>query len=52
MRPPAWLSTMALSVIPYPVIDPVAFYVGPFPIRWYGSLMSAALHWAGSTRAP
>ncbi len=26
---------MALSVIPYPVIDPVAFYVGPFPIRWY-----------------
>lgn len=27
---------MAIAFIPYPVIDPVAFYVGPFPIRWYG----------------
>ncbi len=26
---------MPLAVIPYPVIDPVAFHVGPFPIRWY-----------------
>ncbi len=26
---------MAVLVIPYPVIDPVAFHVGPFPIRWY-----------------
>ena len=26
---------MALFVIPYPVIDPVAFHVGPFPVRWY-----------------
>jgi len=26
---------MAIAVIPYPVIDPVAFLVGPFPIRWY-----------------
>lgn len=26
---------MAIAVVPYPVIDPVAFHVGPFPIRWY-----------------
>jgi phosphatidylglycerol---prolipoprotein diacylglyceryl transferase len=26
---------MTVLVIPYPVIDPVAFHVGPFPIRWY-----------------
>jgi phosphatidylglycerol---prolipoprotein diacylglyceryl transferase len=24
-----------LAVIPYPAIDPVAVYIGPFPIRWY-----------------
>ncbi|HZC56535.1 MAG TPA: prolipoprotein diacylglyceryl transferase [Xanthobacteraceae bacterium] len=27
--------TMDLFVIPYPVIDPVAVNIGPFPIRWY-----------------
>jgi phosphatidylglycerol---prolipoprotein diacylglyceryl transferase len=27
--------TMSLFVIPYPVIDPVAVNIGPFPIRWY-----------------
>ncbi len=26
---------MVISVIPYPVIDPVAVNIGPFPIRWY-----------------
>ncbi len=26
---------MSLSVIPYPVIDPVAVNIGPLPIRWY-----------------
>ncbi len=26
---------MPIAVIPYPVIDPVAFHIGPFPIRWY-----------------
>ena len=26
---------MDLFVIPYPVIDPVAVNIGPFPIRWY-----------------
>lgn len=26
---------MALFVIPYPQIDPVAVHIGPFPIRWY-----------------
>jgi phosphatidylglycerol---prolipoprotein diacylglyceryl transferase len=26
---------MAAFVIPYPVIDPVAVHIGPFPIRWY-----------------
>ncbi len=26
---------MALFVIPYPVIDPVAVHIGPFQIRWY-----------------
>jgi prolipoprotein diacylglyceryltransferase len=26
---------MAIALISYPVIGPVAFHVGPFPIRWY-----------------
>jgi phosphatidylglycerol---prolipoprotein diacylglyceryl transferase len=26
---------MEVFVIPYPVIDPVAVQIGPFPIRWY-----------------
>jgi phosphatidylglycerol---prolipoprotein diacylglyceryl transferase len=26
---------LAIFVIPYPVIDPVAVNIGPFPIRWY-----------------
>mgnify|MGYP002402527868 CR=1 FL=1 len=26
---------LSLFVIPYPVIDPVAVNIGPFPIRWY-----------------
>ena len=26
---------MAVFVIPYPLIDPVAVNIGPFPIRWY-----------------
>jgi len=26
---------MEIFVIPYPVIDPVAVQIGPFPVRWY-----------------
>jgi phosphatidylglycerol---prolipoprotein diacylglyceryl transferase len=34
---------MALSVIPFPVIDPVAFNIGPFAIRWYSLAYIGAL---------
>src|SRR5260370_37073430 len=40
-RPPAVLRTsparplMPLFMIPFPVIDPVAIWIGPFAIRWY-----------------
>ena len=27
---------MNLFVIPYPMIDPVAFTIGPVAVRWYG----------------
>jgi phosphatidylglycerol:prolipoprotein diacylglycerol transferase len=27
---------MPLFVIPYPIIDPVAFSIGPLAVRWYG----------------
>ena len=27
---------MPLFVIPYPIIDPIAFEVGPLAVRWYG----------------
>jgi phosphatidylglycerol---prolipoprotein diacylglyceryl transferase len=34
---------MALSVIPFPAIDPVAFHVGPFAIHWYSLAYIGAL---------
>ena len=26
---------MPIFVLPFPIIDPVAIHLGPFPIRWY-----------------
>lgn len=34
---------MDLFVIPYPAIDPVAFHIGPLPIRWYALAYSGGL---------
>ena len=34
---------MGLFVIPYPVIDPVAVQIGPFPVRWYALAYIGAL---------
>jgi phosphatidylglycerol---prolipoprotein diacylglyceryl transferase len=34
---------MALFVIPYPVIDPVAVHIGPFAVRWYALAYIGAL---------
>jgi len=39
---------MVLFVIPYPVFDPVAFHIGPYPVRWYALAYvgGLALGWA------
>jgi phosphatidylglycerol---prolipoprotein diacylglyceryl transferase len=39
---------MVLFVISYPVFDPVAFNIGPYPVRWYALayLGGLALGWA------
>lgn len=29
------MPAMEIFIIPYPIIDPVAAQIGPFPIRWY-----------------
>ncbi|HXG79264.1 MAG TPA: prolipoprotein diacylglyceryl transferase family protein, partial [Methyloceanibacter sp.] len=34
---------MPLFVLPYPVIDPVAFEIGPFAVRWYGLAYMAGI---------
>ena len=34
---------MSLFAIPFPVIDPVAFEIGPFAVRWYGLAYMAGL---------
>lgn len=34
---------MGLFVIPYPMIDPVAVQIGPFPVRWYALAYIGAL---------
>jgi phosphatidylglycerol---prolipoprotein diacylglyceryl transferase len=34
---------MVLFVISYPVIDPVAFHIGPYPVRWYALAYAGGL---------
>jgi len=34
---------MGLLAIPYPAIDPVAFWIGPLPVKWYGLAYVAGL---------
>ena len=34
---------MPLFVIPYPVIDPIAFEIGPLAVRWYGLAYMAGI---------
>jgi phosphatidylglycerol:prolipoprotein diacylglycerol transferase len=34
---------MSLLAIPYPAIDPVAFWIGPVPVKWYGLAYVAGL---------
>lgn len=34
---------MSLFVIPFPVVDPVAFEIGPVAVRWYGLAYMAGL---------
>ncbi len=34
---------MDVFVIPYPIIDPAAVQIGPFPIRWYALAYIAGL---------
>ncbi len=31
-----FMTTTASASIPFPLIDPVAVYLGPLPVRWYG----------------
>ena len=34
---------MPLFVIPYPIIDPIAFSIGPLAVRWYGLAYMAGI---------
>jgi hypothetical protein len=34
---------MPLFAIPYPVIDPIAFEIGPLAVRWYGLAYMAGI---------
>ncbi len=36
-------SAALLLTLPFPNIDPVAFWIGPLPIRWYGLAYAAGL---------
>src|SRR5215207_7402593 len=34
---------MSLLAIPFPALDPVAFEIGPFAVKWYGLAYMAGL---------
>ena len=42
-RPQSNIPPMALLAITYPAIHPVAFWLGPLPVRWYGLAYAAGL---------